>query len=264
MVTSIIPTNAKVNRVRVTVGGDRLNFPGANTTHCVSLTTTKCLLNSTISTPGAHFMNLDIKDFYYETAMAQYKYMKLALVCIRGEIIDQYSLRTLSSDSWVYLDIQKGMLGLKQAGRIVNDRLKAHLAHFGFAPVPITPALWKQATKPIIVPLLIDNFGVKYTSKDNADHLIQALQKIYTISIECNGYLFCRLTIDWDYAARTYHISMPEYLQTALLKFQHLAPKRPQHAPHSWAEPTYGAHVQYAHDDESSPLLPAKTMNLVQ
>ena len=52
------------------MGGDRLDFPGATTTHCAILTTTKCLLNSTISTPGAQFMTLDIKDFYYVTARA--------------------------------------------------------------------------------------------------------------------------------------------------------------------------------------------------
>ena len=57
---------------------------------------------------------------------------------------------------------------------------------------------------------------------------------------------------------------MPEYLQTALLKFQHPTPKRPQHAPDSWEKPTYGAQVQYAQDNNSSPLLPAKTINLVQ
>ena len=57
---------------------------------------------------------------------------------------------------------------------------------------------------------------------------------------------------------------MPKYLQTALHKFQHPAPKRSQHAPHSWAKPTYGAHVQYAPDNNSSPLLPAITINLVQ
>ena len=87
-----------MNRVRVTVGGDRLDFPGATTTHCASLTTTKCLLNSTISTPGARFMNLDIKDFYYGTAMTRYEYMKLALACIPDKIIEQYSLHTLSSN----------------------------------------------------------------------------------------------------------------------------------------------------------------------
>ena len=70
MVASIRPTNAKVDHVCVTVGGDRLDSPGATTTHCASLTTTKCLLNSTTSTPGARFTTLDIKDFYYGTAMA--------------------------------------------------------------------------------------------------------------------------------------------------------------------------------------------------
>ena len=34
MVATIRPTKANVNRVRVTVGRDRLDFPGATTTHC--------------------------------------------------------------------------------------------------------------------------------------------------------------------------------------------------------------------------------------
>ena len=183
MVASIRPTKAEVNRVRVTVGSDRLNFPGATTTHCAGLTTTKCLLNSTISTPGARFMTLDIKYFYYGTAMARYEYIKLALACILDEIIEQYSLRTISSDGWVCLKIRKGMPGLKQAGHITNDRLKAHLSKFGFAPVPRTPELWKHDTKPIFFSLVVDAFGVNYIGKENADHLIQVLQKIYTISI---------------------------------------------------------------------------------
>ena len=64
------------------------------------------------------------------------------------------------------------MPDLKQAGRIANNRLKAHLAHFGFTPVPRTPELWKHATKPIICSLVVDNFGVNYIGKENADHLI--------------------------------------------------------------------------------------------
>ena len=122
--------------------------------------------------------------------------MKLALACIPDEVIDQYSLRTLSSDGWVYLEILKGMPGLKQAGRIANDQLTAHLAHFGFAPVHRTPALRKHNTKPIISSLFVDDFGVKYIGKENANHLIQALQKLYTISIDWTGSLFCGLTID--------------------------------------------------------------------
>ena len=156
------------------------------------------------------------------------------------------------------------MTGLKRAGRIANDRLKAHIDHFGFTPVTKTPALWRHTTKTIIVSLVFYDFGVKYIGKENAYHLIQSLPKLYTISIEWNSPLFCGLTIDWDYAACTCNISMPKYLQTALLKFQYLVPKRPQHAPYPWAKPTYGAHVQYTQDDNSSPLFPAKKTNLVQ
>ena len=79
MVASIRPTRAKVNRVRFTVGGDRSDFPGATTTYCASLTTTKCLLNSTISTNGDQFMTLDIKDFYYGTARSIFVYSYRAM-----------------------------------------------------------------------------------------------------------------------------------------------------------------------------------------
>ena len=79
MVASIRPTKPEVNRVCVAVGSDRLDLSGATTTHCASLTTTKCLLNSTISTTGACFMTSYIKDFYCGTAMVRYEYMKLAL-----------------------------------------------------------------------------------------------------------------------------------------------------------------------------------------
>ena len=53
MVATIRPTKAEVNRFRITVGGNRLDFLGATTTHSASLTTTKFLLNSIISTTGA-------------------------------------------------------------------------------------------------------------------------------------------------------------------------------------------------------------------
>ena len=209
-------------------------------------------------------MNLDIKDFYYGTAMAQYECIKLALACISDEIINQYSLRALSSCVWVYLEIRKGIPSLKQADRITNDQLKAHLANFGFTPVPRTPALWKHNTNPIIFSLVVDNFGVKYIGKENANHLIQSLQKVYTISIDCTGSLFCGLTIKWDYSAHTCKIFMIKYLQADLHKFQHPAPKRPHHSPNSWDKRTYGMHVQYSPDDDASLLIPAKTINLVQ
>ena len=56
--------------------------------------------------------------------MPTFEYMRMKLHDIPDEIINQYNLLALSTDGWVYMQIEKGMPGLKQAGKIANDRLK--------------------------------------------------------------------------------------------------------------------------------------------
>ena len=121
--------------------------------------------------------------------MYGYEYMKISLDIVPKKIIHQYNLRALASNGWVYMEICKGMTGLKQARRITNDRLQLHLSKFGYAPVARTPSLWKHATKNIIFSLVVDDFGVNYVGKDNSDHLIQALKNLYTASIYWDGSL---------------------------------------------------------------------------
>ena len=52
------------------------------------MTTTKLLLNSFVSTPGAKFMTSDIKYFYLNTPMSQYEYMRISITLIPQDIID--------------------------------------------------------------------------------------------------------------------------------------------------------------------------------
>ena len=61
LVASIQPSKTETHCVQVTVGSDHLDYVGNTTTHCASLTTTKLLLNSTISTISARFMTMDVK-----------------------------------------------------------------------------------------------------------------------------------------------------------------------------------------------------------
>ena len=60
------------------------------------------------------------------------------------------------------------------------------------------------------------------------------------------------------------HPSNQKQLKEALHKFQHPAPSRPQDASHAWNQPVYGAAVQYADQPDDSPLLPPKSINLLQ
>ena len=84
--------------MRVTVGGDKLDYPGITTTDTVSLFTLKLLLNSVISTSLSIFLTLDIKIYYNNTPMSRYEYMRIPLGLIPEKIVAQYDLRQLSKD----------------------------------------------------------------------------------------------------------------------------------------------------------------------
>ena len=94
----------------------------------------------------ARFITADIKDFYYGTPLQRYEYVRMDLADIPNEIVSQYNLRDLATNGWVYMEIRKGMPGLKQAGKVANDRLITHLHKYGYSPCARTPALWKHAT----------------------------------------------------------------------------------------------------------------------
>jgi hypothetical protein len=56
---------------------------------------------------------------------------------------------------------------------------------------------------------------------------------------------------------------MPGYIAQALTKFQHESPPRPQHAPHAWTAPAYGASTQLTPpEDLSAPLTPEQITRL--
>jgi hypothetical protein len=55
-VVDIRPNKSDVHRVRLTVGGNLIQYQGYLSTRSADLTTSKCLWNSTISTDGAKYM----------------------------------------------------------------------------------------------------------------------------------------------------------------------------------------------------------------
>ena len=258
---SIWPTKAKTHCVRLTVGGVFLDYPSDPSSTCASITTTtKILLNSTISTPGARFATANVSNFYYGTPMNRYKYMKIKFDKIPKEIFDAYNLSTLEHNRYVCMEIRKGMPGLKQAGQIASDRLVSHLAQYGYKPVRHTPSLWRHKTQPVTCTLVVNNLGIKYVGREYLDHLISTICDHYTVTVDESGTKYLGLTIEWNYSKGYVDIYMPGYVSKALHRFQKPLSKRPQHSPHAWQAPQYGQRVQYCkEDDVANPLaLPAK------
>jgi hypothetical protein len=255
IVAALKPNKSEPKRIRFTVGGDRIVYNGKVSTPTADLTTVKCLFNSVISTPGAKFMTVDIKDFYLNTPMARYEYMRIPVKDIPAIIMQQYNLQPLIHNNTVLVEIRKGMYGLPQAGYIANERLARHLATAGYLPAKSTPGLYTHSTRPICFSLVVDDFGVRYVGKEHADHLVSTLSSLYSITTDWTGTLYCGLTLHWDYQAKTVDLSMPNYISKALTKFQHTPSTRPQHSPHAWIPPDYGSKTQFTTPPDDSPPL---------
>jgi hypothetical protein len=188
------------------------------------------------------------------TPLPRFEYMKMLLSRFPEEIVQKYNLDTLAVDGWVYIEIRKGMYGLKQEGLIANQLLQTRLAPFGYYSARHTPGLWLHKTRPISFSLVVDDFVVKYVGKQHADHLRNALLKTYELTTDWSGTVYSGMTLEWDYKHRTCDISMPGYVSNVLSKFQHNAPNHPQHTSSRYITPMYGAKTQYATKDETPPL----------
>ena len=105
---------------------------------------------------------------------------------------------------------------------------------------------------------------MKYVGKEHAEHLVSVLKEHYGIDTDWEGTRYVGLTIDWDYVERKVHLSMPGYIEKALLRFAHPPPNKPQHQPHPSADKKYGETIQYAKTPDDSPLLPQTDKTYIQ
>jgi hypothetical protein len=144
-------------------------------------------------------MCLDVNNFYLGTPMEHFEYLRIPIKLIPLEIITQYALLPLVSGGNIYIDVQKGMYGLPQAGILANLLLAKRLAPHGYRQTKSTPGLWAHDTLPVTFSLVVDDVGVKYEGLANAHHLIDALEQHYTVSKDWTGSRYCGITLHWNY-----------------------------------------------------------------
>ena len=138
--------------------------------------------------------------------MKRKEYMRIKLTDIPEEIIDQYNLRQMATpDGWVYVAISRGMYGLPQSGIIAQEQLERRLEKHGYKQSKIIPGFWTHTSRPIQFTLVVDDFGVKYTRKEDAMHLLKAIEEDYKVTPDWEGKRYIGLTLDWDYDQRHAH-----------------------------------------------------------
>ena len=93
IVVNYCPKKSNPNRVRLTVGGNRITYPGNCGTPTADMLTVKLLRNSVISTNRVKLMSLDIKNFYRNTPISRYEYMRLKIAELPQDFINKYKLQ---------------------------------------------------------------------------------------------------------------------------------------------------------------------------
>ena len=260
IVCTVKPDKADPNRTRITIGGDRIAYPGDVGTKTASLDLVKLVINSVLSRKDAKFVCFDISNFYLGTPLDRPEYARVNTRDIPVEFYDEYNLQHFEHDGWVYFEITKGVYGLPQAGILANRLLEERLTLKGYYQCPQTPGLWRHKWRPIMFSLVVDDFGVEYVGKRHADHLRDALKEHYDITENWDGDLYVGINLDWNYAERSCRLTMRDYILNLLRRLGHPAPRKPQHSPHAHAPIQYGQKQQYvATPPASKPLDDAGT-----
>ena len=103
----------------------------------------------------------------------------------------------------IYIEANRGMYGLPQAGLLANELLEKRLKKRGYYQSKLVSGLWKHEWRPIQFTLVVDDFGVKYVGKEYALHLNATLEDNYGVTTEWDGKRYIGITLDWDYERRS-------------------------------------------------------------
>ena len=197
--------------------------------------------------------------------MERPKYMKIHSKYFLSDIATKYNIRQkIHTDGYVYCKIKRGMYGLKQAARLAYDSLKNHLAKHGYFPDKIATNIWSHTERKTKFCLCVDDFGVQYFCKEDANHLINALQQKYIVTTDFTGRNFCGLDITWDYVNGWVDIAMKGFVQKTLKKLLFTPSRKRQNAPHQWSIPMYSHNRQFAPPPDLSEILSKKDTTYVQ
>ena len=136
------PQKTETHRVQLTSGGNFISCDRTTSTPAAAIATIKAHWNSAISTKGAKYAMLDIKDFYLNSKLKEYECMKMRASLFPEEFINLCNLQDLVDDKgFIHMEMRGGTHGLPQAGRLAHEELVAHLEPYGYAPVKFTPGL---------------------------------------------------------------------------------------------------------------------------
>jgi hypothetical protein len=95
-------------------------------------------------------------------------------------------------------------------------------------------------------------------------YLLDILKKFHGIQYNMAGNKFSGMNIEWNYAARRCHISVPSYISSLLLKYKHPHPAKPWLSQYKCLSIAYGSKLHITLDPDTLELLDANRKRRIQ
>ena len=127
VVCEVKPHKEDPNLTCITVAGSQICYPGDVGTPTGSLDLVKLIINSILSCLNARFVCFDLKNFDLQTPMERSEYVRIKLLNIPQEFVEEYDLTQAVQNGWIYFEILCGCYCLPQSDRLTNDLLHTRL-----------------------------------------------------------------------------------------------------------------------------------------
>ena len=199
------------------------------------------------------------------TVLGRLEYMKLSMKDLPQEATDEYDLSSKAGASgWCYCEVRKAICGLKQAGYLAFKQLEKNLNAKGYYQSKLTPGLWLHKARNISFTLVVDDFGVCYKHKADAEHLAKALEEHYPAKAGWKGGKHAGAGLGWGYGSKAPAAPAKGCAKKALLQPKHGSPAKPCRSPPKHEPPKHGKKAQVAPLGLPAPMAAAEATYLQQ
>src|SRR5215471_12011740 len=122
-----------------------------------------------------------------------------------------------------FLQLLKGIYGLKQAGRIWHKKLDKELQDMGFIKVQCDHSVWvfqRHGTK-VIIPVFVDDMTIASKSKEMIQSVKEELKRRFKLRDLGPTSFLLGVAIERDRSNRTLRLSQSQYILDLLARYNH-------------------------------------------
>ena len=94
--------------------------------------------------------------------------------------------------------------------------------------------MWKYETRQTRICLCVNDFGIKYYSKDDITYFFNDLKPTYEYTVDWEGRNYTGIHLDWYYDKGYIDVYIPGYIPKIIKRLNHPTLEMPQLSPHEY------------------------------